>query len=89
MNKELSDHMDNSQGNTGSTGERAPEITSQETASVSIPTVHADTEFCRSLQGKTVWHKLWGTFLGQTTQQGSQSLPLSDQKEAIQKVTQF
>lgn len=38
MNKELSDHMDNSQGNTGPTRERGPEITSKESASVSTPT---------------------------------------------------
>lgn len=79
--------MDNSQGNTGPAGKRGPEITSKETASVSIPTVLAVTEFCRPLQGKTVWQKSWGTILGQTTQQGPQNPPVSDQKEEIRKVT--
>lgn len=77
------------EGNTGPTRKRGPEITSKETASVSIPTVLADTEFCRPLQGKTVWQKSWATVLGQTTQQGPQSPPLSDQKEAIHKVSQL
>lgn len=79
--------MDNNQGNTGPAGKRGPEITSKETASVSIPTVLAVTEFCRPLQGKTVWQKSWGTILGQTTQQGPQNPPLSDPKEEIRKVT--
>lgn len=79
--------MDNNQGNTGPAGKRGPEITSKETASVSIPTVLAVTEFCRPLQGKTVWQKSWGTILGQTTQQGPQNPPVSDQKEEIRKVT--
>lgn len=51
MNKELSDHMDNSQGNTGPIRERGPEITTKGTASVSTPTVLAD--FCREKQSGT------------------------------------
>lgn len=77
VNMELRDHMDNSQGNTIPTGKTDLEITSKETAPVFLSLLHLQKQ---TTAGRKVWHRSWGIFLRQMTQQGPQSPPLSRPK---------